>query len=199
MPLCLVVRGATGQRCFLCHISLASLRPRPARPRAQQECSWFSECDAGALQPVDGTFRTEAVGGNWTRGAASFASRARHSQPLVWFGLRPFAEVEPALIQQEAEDPAGVGRVEADAGNASAYGGVWLSEEQLDRAVSHARRSRRLACFVRAAVRSPVIVAALGGSITSGLPFGTLSGREHLESRYLYHRKLASYMCASCF
>ena len=91
---------------------------------------------------------------------------------------------------------------------------VALSEAQLDRAVSGSssaalqsnnnipRRgllhshsaSHRLPCFVAAASRRPVTIAALGGSITSGLAFGTFTGDDHIRSHWLYHRKLASWL-----
>lgn len=40
-------------------------------------------------------------------------------------------------------------------------------------------------------------VASLGGSITSGLPFGTLTGDDAASAHWLYHRKLAAWLRAA--
>ena len=58
-------------------------------------------------------------------------------------------------------------------------------------AASHPRRDAFSDAVGLARARRRV---ALGGSVTSGLPFGTFTGDDHRSNRWLYHRKLASYM-----
>ena len=48
--------------------------------------------------------------------------------------------------------------------------------------------------FLSMAARRSSTVAAIGGSVTSGLPFGTFTGDDHANAHWLYHRKLARWL-----
>ena len=66
----------------------------------------------------------------------------------------------------------------------------------LERGVTPAPGDARLGCFVRACAARPVVVAAFGGSVTSGLAYKVLSAKDQggQDFAHLYHRQLASWM-----
>ena len=172
----------------------------------RKECSWFASCSADALRPADGTYTTYSFDGT------PFGKRRATPLSTTRLPLRPFAEIERLLVRAEGGSMR-VGEKHTPGGGQYGDPSVALSEAQLDRAVSGSssaalqsnnipRRgllhshsaSHRLPCFVAAASRRPVTIAALGGSITSGLAFGTFTGDDHIRSHWLYHRKLASWL-----
>ena len=72
----------------------------------------------------------------------------------------------------------------------------WLLPSMLERGVTPAPGDARLGCFVRACAARPVVVAAFGGSVTSGLAYKVLSAKDQggQDFAHLYHRQLASWM-----
>ena len=112
--------------------------------------------------------------------------------------LTPFAAVEVTLKAVERRGAAAKTDALRTPG-ASDYGLLPLPELFLDRGLSWPPRHpasnvlNALACVVRAAEKRPLTVAALGGSITSGLAFGTLTGQDNANAGWLYHRKWAQW------
>ena len=96
----------------------------------------------------------------------------------------------------------------AAAGQASATPRVKTEQPQLPEASSGVAapslwwrkgRGRELGPGVRSKVLRLVRthLAALGGSVTSGLPFGTFTGDDSKNAHWLYHRKLAEWFRAA--
>ena len=56
----------------------------------------------------------------------------------------------------------------------------WLLPSMLERGVTPQAGDGRLACFLRACAARPVVVAALGGSVTSGLAYKVLSAKDQV-------------------
>ena len=151
----------------------------------RRECSWFHRCDLHGMRLADGSYMTEAIAPHGISAASHSHATPNRNLPLL-----PFAAVERDLAARQGAS--GVGP-EHTPGRAN-FGDVSLTEAQLDRGVSYVSRRGRLPCLVRKAARRPLTVAALGGSITSGLPFGTFTGDDHARSHWLYHRKVAHYL-----
>jgi hypothetical protein len=130
--------------------------------------------------------------------APSTEESHRRAETGVDLALKSYASVERGFAAAERRrllgTTSGVG-AKITPGGLHYGSGVYLSEAQLRRGlVVHGGGRRyvtRLACFVREAARRRVTVAALGGSVTSGLPFGTFTGEDHANAHWLYHRKLA--------
>ena len=127
--------------------------------------------------------------------------------------LPSFADVERSLAASERGQatrdgkPTGVGERHTP-GN-FAYGDVTplLREYRLSRGLllnGAALQGTRLECFVRLAARREVTVASIGGSVTSGMPFGTFTGQDNDRALWLYHVRtesaptcLVSFRCRS--
>ena len=175
---------AACRRCPRCRFVSWSVR--------RKECAWFRSCDINAMRIADGSYISESSVGRNFESFSTQPLRRRTTTPLP---LLPFAQIERVLSTREGS--AGVGAMHTPS-RAANFGdpAIALTETQLERAVHHISRRGRLPCLVHKASRQPVTVAALGGSVTSGLPFGTFTGDDHARSHWLYHRKLAHWMAA---
>ena len=168
----------------------------------QNECAWFHSCNRASLLTADGSYMTYA---RWPHDSRNGAAKLLHALPSSVSStddhpradgslpLLPFSDVERPLAREERRRARGVGPLTTP-GN-SHYGELELTEAQLDRGVlTDSRRQRRLSCFLSMAARRSSTVAAIGGSVTSGLPFGTFTGDDHANAHWLYHRKLARWL-----
>ena len=74
----------------------------------------------------------------------------------------------------------------------------WLLPSMLEQGVTPAPGDDRLGCFLRGCAARPVVVAAFGGSVTSGLAYKVLSAKDQggEDFAHLYHRQLARWMGA---
>lgn len=145
---------------------------------AQKECLWFFDCQA------DGLFRAEFAEGFTTMRlkpaappgwASRNASReaSPHDRCEKWpCGLaNPTALATRAAVAQRRQGEGGAPRTRRMPA-ALAAEGPWLGASMAVRGVRGARNNSQLACFFGRALRRPVRIVALGGSITAGLSYG---------------------------
>lgn len=165
--------AAACRRCSRCRYVSYSSR--------NDDCSWFHSCsiqhlgldwggDSYTSLAVRPPLESEPGGARWR-------PRAARGRPLL-----TFRTAEERLIR--AASPAS--RVQ--------LGTSWLDDVQASNGVVRASTDPSLACFVRAAERRPVRIAAIGGSVTAGLAWSVLSGAQLDANHILYHRKLALWL-----
>ena len=164
--------AAACRRCARCRYVSFSAK--------NDDCSWFHSC---SMQHLGIDWGGDSYTSLAVRPAPE-AERAARTRPRATGGrsLLTFRSVEERLIR--AASPAG--RVQ--------LGTSWLDDVQAGRGVVRASTDPSLACFVRAAERRPVRVAAVGGSVTAGLAWSVLSGAQLGSNHILFHRKLALWL-----
>ena len=143
------------------------------------------------MRPADGSYVTYSLRAPLE--GTTLASR-RAPAPALVLPFESFATVERQLVAVEG-GAMRVGDSRTPGGGHYGDANVALTEAQLERGVSVGRDAKaRLRCFLAEAERRAITVAALGGSVTSGLAFGTFTGNDHARSHWLYHRKFASWL-----